>query len=125
MERRWYYKVWMCDNRGVQQAEKAMSSLSFCNVRVVEAGIRAVGPVAYGQFIETEDEAVEAQDEAVGDHGDVSGWTRSSTPFKENRAPKAPKLPRARKISASQREQAILIGMEFGIEAYNEAMGNA
>lgn len=123
--RRWYYKVWMSDGRGVQQAESAMNDLHFRNVRVVEAGIDAVDPVAYGQFIETEDDDVESQDEAVGDHKDVSGWTRSSTPFKGGRAPKAPKLPPARKPSASQCEQAQLLGMEFGVDAYNEAMGYA
>ena len=121
--KRWFYKVWMPSNRGVQQAEKAMSDLHFRNVRVVEAGIQAVGPVAYGQFVETEDDDVGSQDEAVGDHKDVCEWTRQATPFPGDRAPKAPKLPRARKISDSQREQATLIGMELGIDAYNEAMG--
>ena len=122
---RWFYKVWMGDGRGVQQAEKAMSDLGFRNVRVVAAGIDAVDPVAYGQFLETEDDDVGSQDEAVGDHKDVSEWTRQAKPFPGDRAPKAPKPPRARKVSDWQREQATLAGMEMGIDAYNEAMGYA
>ena len=101
-----------------------MSGHYFRNVRVVEAGVQAVGPVAYGQFVETEDDDVDSQDEAVGNNSDVADYTRQARPFPGDCAPKV-KLPRARKISDSQREQAMLLGMEFGVEAYNEAMGNA
>jgi hypothetical protein len=55
----------------------------------------------------------------------VADWTRQAKPFPGDRAPKAPKLPRARKVSDWQREQATLIGMEMGVDAYNEAMGQS
>lgn len=122
---RWHYKVVLKDNRGVRQAEEVMSNHYFRNVRVLEAGIQAVGPVAYGQFVETEDDDVNSQDEALDGDNDVTEWTRSATPFPGDRAPKVPKPPRARKVSGWQREQAQLLGMEFGVEAYNEAMGQS
>lgn len=120
--KRWFYKVVLKDNRGVRQAEEVMSGHYFRNVRVVEAGVQAVGPVAYGQFVETEDDDVDSQDEAVSNNSDVADYTRQARPFPGDRAPKVT-LPRARKISDAQREQAMLLGMEFGVEAYNDAMG--
>lgn len=72
---------------------------------------------------ETEDDDLGSQDEAVGNDSDVADYTRQARPFPGDRAPKAPKLPPARKISDSQREQATLIGMELGIDAFNDVMG--
>lgn len=122
--KRWFYKVEMRNNVGGARAEEVMRDHHFTNIRTVNQGCDD-NPMwtGYGQFKETEDDPASELEESL--HGDdrIDGFIQSATPFPNNRAPNAPKRPRARKISDSQREQAMLLGMEFGVEAYNDAMG--
>ena len=123
---RWFYKVEMRNNVGGARAEEVMRDHHFTNIRTVNQGCDN-NPMwtGYGQFKETEDDPASELEESLHDDDRIDGFIQSATPFPNNRAPKAPRLPRARKVSDWQREQATLAGMEMGINAYNEWMGNA
>ena len=117
--KRWFYKVTFDPVVSELGINATMRLHDFRSVRVeTEDGF----PVAYGEWTETEDDDVGGQDDVLWEDDNVVLYERQRRPFGDE--PAEPAL-REYWPGAECREKAMLIGMEFGIDAYNEAMGNA